>query len=319
MSSYYNCYTLKTNTTANDWSDLVNLTYQINMTTNTQFRDSVEAVMNTNSFINAWAAYNLFVEFDSYPYRFIHNYYIYHDSLANKFQWIVWDASTAFGMDVPMTISQIEALSVLYVTPQATDRPLVNRMLNNTIYKDAYLKAICSFADNDFLPSVLNPKIDTLYNRIKNWVYADPLKMYTNQNFDNNINTNITVSSINYPGVKSFISNRSASVLSELNTLGYTNCAAIWTGVNEADPSDEIGLNIYPNPFSESATLQMTNSLRTNSELKIYDVFGREVSQNLIPNKAGSFTIKRGDLQSGIYFVKVLSKNYSTVNKIVIQ
>ncbi|MBL7888202.1 MAG: CotH kinase family protein [Bacteroidia bacterium] len=317
LTSYYNCYELKTNELANDWSKLINLTYQINMTTNTQFRDSVEAAMNTQSFISAWAAFNLFVEFDSYPYRFIHNYYIYHDSIANKFQFIVWDASTAFGMDVPMTIPQIEAISVLYVTPLATDRPLVNRMLANSVYKDTYLKTICSFADNDFLPSVLNPKIDTLYNRIKNFVYAETMKMYSNQNFDDNITQNINVSGIDYPGLKPFIQNRSASVLAELNTLGYTNCPAIWTGINETNSGNEIGLNIYPNPFTESTTLQ-TNKVLKNATLTVYNSYGQTVKQ--IKNIYGqTIILQRDNLSSGLYFIRLTQDHeVITANKFII-
>ena len=63
MSAYYNCYDLKTNTTANNWSDLVNLCYEIYATDTTEFRDSLEAIFNTPTFIGSWAACNLFVDF----------------------------------------------------------------------------------------------------------------------------------------------------------------------------------------------------------------------------------------------------------------
>jgi hypothetical protein len=317
MSSYYNCYELKTNEPANDWSKLVNLTYQINMTTNAQFRDSVEAVMNTNSFIRAWAGYNLFVDFDSYPYRFIHNYYIYHDSITNKFQWIVWDVSTAFGMDVPMTIPQIENISVLYITPNATDRPLCNRMLADSIYKDTYLQTICSFANNDFLSTVLNPKIDSIYNLIKNDVYADPLKMYSNQNFDDNINIDINVSGIDYAGLKSFISNRSASVLTELNTLGYTNCPAIWTGVTDQNNLTKTDFNIYPNPASEAFTVSYNFDITAQVIFSLYDVFGRKVSEHKI-NSGQSIGIQ--NVNSGIYFYKAtIEEEIISTGKLIVQ
>ncbi|MBL7936600.1 MAG: CotH kinase family protein, partial [Bacteroidia bacterium] len=121
LASYYNCYTLKTNKVANNWSDLINLTKQINTTTNTEFKDSVDKVLNANSFIGAWAACNMFVDFDSYAFRFVHNYYIYHNTATDKFEWITWDASTVFGMDVPGTVASIENKSIFYIEPNATD------------------------------------------------------------------------------------------------------------------------------------------------------------------------------------------------------
>jgi hypothetical protein len=220
MSAYYNCYELKTNTTANDWSDLVNLTYEIYATDNNEFKDSIEAIMNTPSFIGAWAACNLFVEFDSYAFRYPHNYYIYHNTATDKFDWITWDASTAFGMDVPGTVSQIENTSVLYTTPPATNHPLTNRMLADSFYLSTYLNTVCRYANYDFLPSVLNPKIDALANLIRTDYYADTQKQYTNQNFEDNIINNIVVNNYTVLGLKSFITNRSSSVLTELYGLG---------------------------------------------------------------------------------------------------
>lgn len=221
MSPYYNCYELTNNATENDWTDLIDLTYQIYSATDAEFNASVSNVLNTDSFIGAWAAYNLFCDFDSYPYRFTHNYYLYHNVDTDKFEWIIWDVSTAFGLDIPGTISSIENQSVLYITPDVNERPLAKRMLENPVFRDTYLQTVCNYANNDFLPSVLNPKIDMLYDQIKNDVYADNLKMYSNANFDNNINSDTTINGYTVIGLKSFIANRNAAVISELSTLGY--------------------------------------------------------------------------------------------------
>ncbi len=323
INAYYNCYELKTNEIVNNWSDLINLTAQINNTTNAQFRDSVEAVMNTNSFIGAWAAYNLFVDFDSYPYRFIHNYYIYHDSLTKKFQWIVWDVSTAFGMDVPGTIPQIEATSVLYVNPLATDRPLVNRMLNDSTYKDTYLKLICSFANNDFLSSVLDPKIDSIYNLIKTDVYADPMKMYTNLNFDDNVSVDINVSGYNIPGLKSFINIRNTNVLNELNTLGYTNCPATAVAVNENKKENTSKLYISPNPSNNLVTVEFDLQRAQYIHLSILNMDG-----SLAWNSGKTYCIQGKNkiniqsqdiaLKAGMYYIKLLSGSQQVVQKLIL-
>jgi spore coat protein H len=316
LASYYNCYTLKTNTTLNNWTDLINLTKQINTTTNAQLRDSLEPVMNTNSFIGAWAACNLFCDFDSYSFRYQHNYFTYHNTSTNKFEWITWDASTAFGLDIPMTINAMENLSVLYITPLTADRPLSMRMLADSLYKDTYLKYICSFANNDFLSSVMNPRIDTLYNRIKNAVYADTLKMYSNQNFDDNITIDINVSGIDYPGLKPFIATRNTSAINELNTLGYTNCPAIIAGI-KSDVLSDLEWNIYPNPSSGKFIVSISaNSDKINS-ISVLNTIG-EIVYQANPNLNRNYTFDLSGFSNGIYFLQIVKSGTIYQKKIVV-
>lgn len=275
MSPYYSCYTLKTNTTYNDWTDLVNLTYQVNTTGDAQFKDSLDAVLNTGSFIGAWAACNMFVDFDSYAFRFVHNYYLYHNTATAKFDWITWDVRTAFGMDVPGSVSSIEAKSILYIEQPATERPLANRMLKDSTYKMEYLTYICDFLQ-DFQTAVFNPKIDSIYNLIKNDVYADSLKMFSNADFNNNINSNITVNSIIYPGLKSFIQNRSANILGELNSLGINCSSFVNSNENRKDKNE---ITIFPNPSTSDLTVGYVLESGEKSRIVISDIFGKELYQ----------------------------------------
>lgn len=317
LSSYYNCYTLKTNTTANNWNDLINLTKQINTTTNAQFKDSVDMYLDANSFIGAWAACNMFVDFDSYAFRFVHNYYIYHNTATNKFEWITWDVSTAFGMDVPGSVASIEGKSILYIEPNATDRPLANRMLSDTAYKNQYLSYICNFL-NTFQPSVLNPKIDSLYNLIKADVYADPLKMYSNTDFDNNINSNIVVSGSTYPGLKSFIQNRSTNIQNELNTLGV-NCSVL-LGVDEKNNSENL-LSVFPNPASSVFTIRYTLYNSEHVQFKLTDILGQEIAVLENGNKSkGEYSIEYNKhITSGIYFIEAVIGNKVYSQKLIVK
>ena len=316
LASYYNCYTLKTNTTANNWNDLINLTKQINTTTNAEFKDSVDKVLNANSFIGSWAACNMFVDFDAYAFRFVHNYYIYHNTATNKFEWINWDASTVFGMDVPGTVTSIENKSILYIEPNAIDRPLANRMLNDAAYKNQYIYFVCDFL-NTFNPAVLNPKIDSIYNLIKADVYADSLKMFTNTQFDNNINSNITVSSTTYPGLKSFIQNRNTSIQNELVALGY-NCSIIMR-LNDSKQND-IDLTVYPNPTNGSFLIEYQLTKSEDVSITITDVLGRVVFQ--INNKTQAIGKHKQEIDSsleqGLYNVTIVTENNSINKKVII-
>lgn len=316
LASYYNCYTLKTNTTANNWSDLINLTKQINTTTNAEFKDSVDKVLNSNSFIGAWAACNMFVDFDSYAFRFVHNYYIYHNTATNKFEWITWDASTVFGMDVPGTVTSIENKSILYIEPNATDRPLANRMLNDAAYKSQYIYFVCDFL-NTFNPSVLNPKIDSIYNLIKTDVYADPLKMFTNAQFDNNINANITVGSTTYPGLKSFIQNRNTSIQNELLTLGY-NCSVVM-GLKDAQ-KDNNNLTVYPNPTNGKFSIEYTLTSNEDVTIQINDILGKTIFE--IKDKTQTIGLHKQEINSalkqGVYNINLATPNGIINKKLIV-
>lgn len=322
LASYYNCYTLKTNNTVNNWSDLINLTAQINNTSNAEFRDSVEKVLNTNSFIGSWAAYNLFCQFDSYPFRYKHNYYIYHNTGTNKFDWITWDVSTAFGMDIPMTIPQIENLSVLYLTPPIANGPLTMRMIADSTYKDTYLKYICSYANNDFLSSVLDPIIDSNFNRIKNWVYADTLKMYSNSDFNTNITADINVSSVDYAGLKSFITTRSANVLSELNTLGYTNCPPTVASISENSVLRN-SLTLFPNPsrgiFTLECNLPEGGKVSVQVSGSAGSVLWRSEKISVVKGKNEiKLDLRQITASPGVYYLKLLTEKAHWIKKLII-
>ena len=74
-------------------------------------------------------------------------------------------------------------------------------------------------------------------------------------------------------------------------------------GINEKG-FDVRNVHIYPNPFSESATIDFNTELRIkNAELKLYDLMGKEilVSEVLAPHSR----LERGSLQSGMYFYRL--------------
>ena len=96
QSLYQNDYELKTNETANDWSDLLRFLNALNNTPAAQVVDSVGKYMNLENWLNYWAAHNLFVNLDSYIGSG-HNYFIYHNTDTDRFEWITWDVNEAFG------------------------------------------------------------------------------------------------------------------------------------------------------------------------------------------------------------------------------
>lgn len=90
------------------------------------------------------------------------------------------------------------------------------------------------------------------------------------------------------------------------------------TGVQNISSPDV--LNIYPNPFTVSATLEISDWKIGIKDLKIImvDLLGKEVYKSEIKNRKTE--INRGDLPSGIFFYKIIAQEgIIQTGKIIIQ
>ncbi|MBI3502069.1 MAG: T9SS type A sorting domain-containing protein [Bacteroidetes bacterium] len=89
-----------------------------------------------------------------------------------------------------------------------------------------------------------------------------------------------------------------ASATTGTVTVTVNSCAGI------LQINMETEFSISPNPFSTQATLQ-TNTPLHNATLTVYNCYGQEVTQSVIPSGARNLTITRDGLPCGIYFYKV--------------
>jgi spore coat protein CotH len=304
-TSYYTKYELKTNTTANDWSDLVHLIDEINNTPSANMYDSVQAVLNTDSWIKGWATCNLFVNLDSYMGSG-HNYYIYHNTASNLFDYIIWDCNETFGkFNMGMTVSQLEALSMFWIPSPAASRPLHDKMLQNTTYRSNYVNTMCQYVSNYFSHSYFDPKIDSIANVIRPSVYADTHKSFTNQNFEDNINQTVMG---NIPGLKSFITNRRNSLLSQLSANGC------FVGIEEEVSRGEFA-SVYPNPTPGDVTLQTTD-VNPIQSVTVYSFDGR-LTKSLVISHSSLVNVDMTELSAGVYFLDCKTEKGSEQMKVV--
>ncbi|GAB4201930.1 MAG: hypothetical protein Fur0023_07110 [Bacteroidia bacterium] len=299
-SSYYTKYELKTNETINDWTDLVHLIDIINNKPSSQFYDSLESIMTTSLTIKSWAFNILFANLDSYQGSG-HNYYIYHDLFYNKFGWITWDVNEAFGnFNQGMSISQLENLDIFYIPSPSNNRPLTYKMLQNNTYKQQYIQELCNFLSGDFDTSYLYHQIDSLVPIIRPYVYADTKKFYTNTDFENNINNNLSTGGnppFNIPGLKSFILNRRNIVQSQLAANGCL------LNINE-QLSDNL-FAVFPVPADEYFTIYSPDTKsNTNIIVEINDITGKTIYKNSIKSFQ-NLKITTKNWNSGIYFIFV--------------
>lgn len=76
-------------------------------------------------------------------------------------------------------------------------------------------------------------------------------------------------------------------------------------GLHPAGYTDQ-KINIYPNPFKTTATIFIDSGLLTSPlEIRIYDIFGREI-RRISRIRKKEIQITKDNLTGGLYFIKVI-------------
>lgn len=298
-STYYTKYELHNNDSINDWSDLVELITKIN-NSGANFRDSLESILNTETFIDQWAALNLFVNLDSYLGSG-HNYFIYHDTNLDKFEWIGWDLNESFGtFRMNLSSTALKNLSLFYVPSPANSRPLINNMQSDPVYRQLLIDKACEWIQYDFSNAALDRKVDSIANVIRPFVYADTNKFYSNQNFETNLFNDVTVQggSVIF-GIKSFIAERRNSLMAELAPLG-----CFISKTDFALETDQ--LSIFPNPAHSVLTISMKGNSQLN-RIIIYNSIGEIVLQKSVESE--EIEVDCSMLSAGLYLVSLNDKD----------
>lgn len=320
-SLYLNHYELKSNLTNSPWKKLVTFIDTLNHSAD--ISNSLKFQLNTENYYKAMATDIVLGNLDAYIYS-SRNFYIYFNPPSNKIDWIVWDAGLSYG-GLPGGPSNIEQLPVTYVSSD-TARPLFARIVNDQTLKNEYLLALCRVYNTNFTTSALYPKIDSLVSMIRPYVYEDQRKMFTNQQFETNVISDITVSGRRIPGIKSFITLRRSSIQSQLNALGI-DCSVGIEPVQTQIAEDFTLRQNYPNPFNPSTSIEYSLRKQAAVTLAIYDALGRQVAVlvNGETQNAGDYMLKWNGLDdtdkevpAGLYFIKLsggTGNNESVVTK----
>lgn len=307
---YQSDYELKTNETENDWSDLIQFINVLNNTPNAQFQDSLERYLNVSSWMGYWAAQNLFVNLDSYIGSG-HNYFLYHNTDTDKFEWIVWDVNEAFGnFQMGISLANIKVLPYGFIPQPANQRPMMNKVWSNTTLRQQYADQLCALL-TDFSNEKMDGQIDALANLIRPHVYADSLKFFSNATFDQNlsqdINQNVPGAS-GIAGLKPFISARRAALLQQLGALG---CTA--TALHEPGNGDNIAL--FPNPAS--SVLQVLAPGITITTVRLMNVDGL-VIETPVTDTSDALSLDLSGVPNGIYLVELNTDKGFFIKKAVI-
>ncbi|MBI3509132.1 MAG: CotH kinase family protein [Bacteroidetes bacterium] len=314
-STYYPYYELHSNTTINDWSDLVNLIDKINNTPTAEFYDSLENYLDTDPLIEQWAARNLFVDLDAY-FNAAHNYYLYDDTLTGKFEWCTWDVSVAFGFYPFWSEDSTENVSILRAM-----NTLAIKMIADSNYKTTYLNTICDYLDELDTTSKTYSEIDSLAAIIYPDFAAEPdsNQMFPEQAFYATIDTMTIHTPIgDIPALKKFMANRRAHVIAELDSIGW-----ICSSTPVTPPGNfQFDFSVYPNPFGNSLTIHYEIPGDEQVSIELFDAIGKRVAVILSDDNFQSagdhtFTTDLSTLDAGIYLIRFKSGEYSKVIKLI--
>ena len=304
-ASYQDEFELRTNTDANDWSGFIDLVDKIN--TASEFGDSIDTRFKIHDYLEVLAADVLMLNWDSY-YDHGRNFYLYQDSLTEMFHWIPWDYNLAFSE------SQTNILLNGNGGGGGGSKPLIQNVMNDDWYRDLYYHNMCIMLEETFTLANLEPYLDAQKALISAAVDDDPNKFYTFNDFNNNFNSDVTITDSwgfteNVKGLKPFITNRYQTVHSQFANHNHT-CTSL--GV---ESKEELGENsIYPNPSNGIFNMNLSHQIKT---IEVYNIDGKLLftETNIYPN----MTIDLSGYSSGVYLVNLIGESNNEMVKLIRQ
>ena len=310
--SYYNRYELKTDGSLTAYPQLITLLDSLVNGINQEI--VLDTLINLENFYSSIAADIIFSNLDSYI-NSGRNFYFYFNPDNGKMEWIKWDVGLSFG-NFSGGVSNFENLNVSYIL-NANERPLWGKVLGNAELKNDYLQSLCLLNTNYLNITNIFQHIDSVANIIRSYVYSDSRKQYTNNQFEINILSDLSISGVGgttrIPGLKSFLTTRKNSINSQLILLGI-DCTG--TEVEEETislPSEFLLNQNFPNPFNPTTIISWQSSISSHQTLKVFDMLGNEVATLVNEDKpAGSYQVEFNLAQesfpavaSGVYFYQL--------------
>ncbi len=318
--SYYNRYELKTDGSLTAYPKLITLLDSLNNGSNVE--TTLPILINLSNLYNSVAADIIFANLDSYI-NSGRNFYFYFNTATNKMEWVKWDVGLSFG-DFSGGVSNFENLNASYIL-NSNERPLWGKILSNSVLKNNYLYSLC-LLNKDFLNTAnLFQHIDSVANTIRSFVYSDTRKQYTNNQFELNILSDLSISGVGgttrIPGLKSFLTARKTSISNQLATLGI-DCSGtdLEEEVNPL-PQEFILNQNYPNPFNPTTTISFSIGKPEFVTLKVYDLLGREVAvlfNNYLNQGNYRFDFNSSPLSSGVYLYRLQTESFDQTKQMIL-
>ena len=213
-SCYHKNYELKSDY---GYKELIRLTRVLN-----KEPEKIESILDIDKTLWMHAFNHTIVNLDSYTGTLSHNYYLYKDT-NGLFVPIIWDLNLAFGAftkDYKKNLTDHELFNYS-VTEHSTDptRPLIQKLLEKPLYRKLYLAHVRYIYEHLFKNNELLTKADEYHAFIDEEVKKDQNKLYSYEDFTQNLESKVNLGTVPVVGLKELITERT-NYLSKIEISG---------------------------------------------------------------------------------------------------
>jgi hypothetical protein len=259
QSAYENVYLLKTNETANDYSDLIHFLDVLNNTAAADLPARLEPICDVENWLFRMAINNLFVNLDSYL-GVAAEHYLYDRSSDHRFVHIQWDHNESFGTtgDGTPRVNNPFTMDPFWLPTNGAGggspggpggvstgaaRPLLQKLWAAGDYQRLYLRLLARMLREGFDATTMAARVQQLASLIRADVIADPNKAFTASQFETALNSQISSSGLTIYGINQFVRERYAYLRPLLNSYAQPSDVRLneLVTVNSGSNRDEAG------------------------------------------------------------------------------
>jgi hypothetical protein len=196
------------------WTRLIHAIDVLNNTPTAQLPTELPKVIDVDDALRFLAVANITAWLDSYIGRVCKNFYIYEDPFHGRLRFQPWDMNNGFGgLTFELGLSGIARMDPFYNEKSAANpRPLFGQIVQRPEWRARYLAhyrhMLASFGWN-----TIGARIEQLRTFIRPELEKDTQRIYTMQQFDQNVSTSINVGFVTVPGLRPFFQDREAYLL----------------------------------------------------------------------------------------------------------
>jgi hypothetical protein len=213
VTSYQAAYDLKTPNNTTLWTDLINLCSVLNNTTLANMEQQLPGIFNIDQAMWYLALQITMLNLDSYIGRG-NDYYLYNDVTNGQLATLPWDMNESFGgFRAGLTMTGMIQLDPFWNSSSTSNRPLTYRAFQVPAWRARYLAHIRTIIRERFNWTHLGPLITKYQKMIEADVKADTKKLYTDQQFYDNVTKSVTLGRNVIPGLKEVVDGRTKYLL----------------------------------------------------------------------------------------------------------
>ena len=164
----------KSKSARSDARDVHALISKINDTPAEDFSRVMESSIDLDAFLTTMAVMLYSGAFDQLTGWNPHNYYLYHDPREGRWHYLPWDLDVGFADNAFRRVPVVSGWNAAWPVAGGPPRPLIERVVDDGQLLARYRGFADRILERYFHPQILLPKIDELYERLKDDLANDP-------------------------------------------------------------------------------------------------------------------------------------------------